>query len=56
MGVRAGRKGYFGLRAKGGGKSLIATHPEHFVFIYQIEACQEGGGQEGGHLEDVEGS
>ena len=31
-------------------------YPENFVLIPQLEVCQEGGGQEGGYLEDVEGS
>ena len=31
-------------------------YPENFVLISQSEVCQEGGGQEGGYLEDVEGS
>ena len=30
-------------------------YPESFVLISQLEVCQEGG-QEGGYLEDVEGS
>ena len=33
-----------------------ARYPENFVLISQSEVCQEGGGQEGGYLEDVEGS
>ena len=28
----------------------------NFVLISQLEVYQEGGGQEGGYLEDVEGS
>ena len=44
------------IGVQGGGKSLIATYPENFVLISQLEVCQEGGGQEGGYLEDVEGS
>ena len=32
-------------------------YPENFVLISQSEVCQEGGGgQEGGYLEDIEGS
>ena len=31
-------------------------YPENFVLISQLEVCQEGGGQEGGYLEDFEGS
>ena len=31
-------------------------YPENFVLISQLEVCQEGGGQEVGDLEDVEGS
>ena len=31
-------------------------YPENFVLISQLEVCQEGGGQEGWYLEDVEGS
>ena len=31
-------------------------YPENFVLISQLEVCQEGGGQEGGYLEDIEGS
>ena len=31
-------------------------YPENFVFISQLEVCQEGGGQEGGYLEGVGGS
>ena len=49
-------EGVLWLGVKGGGKSLIATYPENFVLISQLEVCQEGGGQEGGILEDVEGS
>ena len=30
-------------------------HPENCVLISQLEVCQEGGGQEGGYMEDVEG-
>ena len=48
--------GLYGFGEKRGGKSLIATYPENFVLIYQFEVCREGGGQEGGYLEDVEGS
>ena len=29
---------------------------ENFVFISQLKVCQEGEGQEGEYLEDVEGS
>ena len=40
-----------------GGKSLIATYPENFVLISQLEVCPEAGGKEGGgYLEDVEDS
>ena len=35
---------------------LQGRYPENFVLISQLEVCQEGGGQEGGYLEDVEGS
>ena len=31
-------------------------YPENFVLISQLEVFQEGGGQEGGFLEDVGGS
>ena len=31
-------------------------YPENLVLICQLEVCQEEGGQEGGYLEDVEGS
>ena len=31
-------------------------YPENFVLISQLEEGQEGGGQEGGYLEDIEGS
>ena len=31
-------------------------YPENFILISQLEVCQEGGGQEGGYLEDIEGS
>ena len=31
-------------------------YPKHFVLISLWEVCQEGGVQEGGYLEDVEGS
>ena len=30
-------------------------YPENFMPISQLEGCQEGGGQEGGYLEEVEG-
>ena len=30
-------------------------YPENFVLISPLEVCQEGGGQEGGYLEDVDG-
>ena len=49
-------EGVLWLGVKGRGKSLIATYPEIFLLISQLEVCQEGGGQEGGYLEDVEGS
>ena len=35
---------------------LQGRYPEDFVLISQSEVCQEGGGQERGYLEDVEGS
>ena len=54
--MRAGGRGYYGLGAKGGGKSLIATYPENFVLISQLEVFQEWGGQESGYLKDIEGS
>ena len=28
-------------------------YPENFVLISKLEVCQEGGGQEGGYLEDI---
>ena len=31
-------------------------YPESFVLTSLLEVCQEGGGQEDGYLEDVEGS
>ena len=31
-------------------------HSENFVLISHFEVCQEGGGQEGGYLADIEGS
>ena len=31
-------------------------YPENFVLIFQLEEGQEGGGQEGGYLDDVGGS
>ena len=31
-------------------------YPEKFVWIFQLEVGQEGGGLQGGYLEDVEGS
>ena len=31
-------------------------YPENFVLISLLKVCQEGGGQEGGYLEDVGGS
>ena len=52
--MRAGGEGVLWLGGKGGGKRLIATYPENFVLISHLEACQEGGGQEGGYLEDIE--
>ena len=33
----------------------LGRYPENFMLIYQLEVCQEGGGQEGGYLEDVGG-
>ena len=30
-------------------------YPENFVLISLMEVCQEGGGQEGGYMEDVGG-
>ena len=51
LGGGGGRcEGLLWLGVKGGGKSLIATYPENFVLISQLEVCQEGGGQEGGVL------
>ena len=44
-------EGVLCLGVKGGGKSLIATYPENFALISQLEVCQEGG-----YLEDIEGS
>ena len=49
-------EGVLWLGSKGGGQSLIATYPENFVLISQLEVFREGGGQEVGYLEDVEGS
>ena len=40
MGMRAGGGG--GIMASGGGKSLIATYPENFVLISQLECSQKG--------------
>ena len=34
----------------------LGRYPENFVLISQLEEGQEGGGQEGWYLEDVEGS
>ena len=34
----------------------LGRNPENFVLISQLEVCQEGGGLEGGYLEDTEGS
>ena len=48
--------GLYGFGAKRVGKSLIATYPENFVLISQLEVFLKGGGQEVGYLEDVEGS
>ena len=31
-------------------------YPENLVLISQSEVCQEGGGQEVGYLEDIDGS
>ena len=31
-------------------------YPKNVVLISQLEVCQEEGGQEGGYLEDIEGS
>ena len=31
-------------------------YPKNFVLISQLEGFQEGGGQEGGYLDGVEGS
>ena len=38
------------------GQKLIATYPENFVLIFQLEVFLKGEGQEVGYLEDVEGS
>ena len=35
--------------------SPLGRYPENCVMISQLEVCQEGGGQEGGYLEDVGG-
>ena len=35
--------------------SPLGRYPEKIMLISQLEVCQEGG-QEGGYLEDVEGS
>ena len=35
---------------------LQGRSPENFVLISQLKEGQEGEGQEGGYLEDVEGS
>ena len=56
MGVRAEGKGVLWLGVNGGGKSLIATYPEHFVFISLLKLCREGGGREGVYLDDIEGT
>ena len=32
------------------------SYPENFMMIYQWEVCQEGGGQEGGYFEDIDGA
>ena len=57
MGGGEGR-GEGGIMAwgKGTGKSLITTYPYNFVLISQLEVFREGGGQEMGYLENVEGS
>ena len=34
----------------------LGRYPENFVLISQLKVCQEWGGQEGGHLEDIWGS
>ena len=34
---------------------MIATYPDNFVLISQLEVFQEGVGQEVGYLENVEG-
>ena len=54
-GMRAGG-GVLWYGVEGEGKSLIAIYPENFVLISQLEVFREGGGQEVGYLEDVEGS
>ena len=35
---------------------LQGRYPENFVLISQLEDGQEGGGQEGWYMEDVDGS
>ena len=40
-------EGVFWLGVKGGGKSLIATNPENFVLISQLEVCGEGRSRRG---------
>ena len=42
-----GGGGIMAWGAKGGGKSLIATYPENFVLISQLEVCQEWGVKKG---------
>ena len=42
-----GGGGIMAWGAKGGGQSLIATYPETFVLISQLEVCQEGGVKKG---------
>ena len=35
---------------------LQGRYPENFVLISQLEVCQEEGDQEGGYLENIEGT
>ena len=32
------------------------SYPENFMLLSLLEVCQDRGGQEGGYLEDVDGS
>ena len=57
MGGGEGRgEGVIWLGVKGRGKSMIATYPENFALISQLEEGQEGEGSRRWYLEDAEGS